>query len=158
LGHYLAFFTVPNQFGLSRWGLSYHEPNRRAGMRGDQPDRDALGMLGFRSPPLTYDHHDLEAQKALLQRHLAGMGWHAPWLLDQLDSTQELFFDSCTQIHMPSWSVGRIALVGDAAFCPSPLSGQGTSMAIVAAYVLAGELANANGDHTSAFTAYQHRL
>jgi 2-polyprenyl-6-methoxyphenol hydroxylase-like FAD-dependent oxidoreductase len=62
------------------------------------------------------------------------------------------------QIHMDAWSRGRVALVGDAGYCGSPASGQGTSMALVGAYVLAGELAQAGGDHVAAFAAYEREL
>jgi 2-polyprenyl-6-methoxyphenol hydroxylase-like FAD-dependent oxidoreductase len=158
LGHYVAFFTVPNRIGLDRWALCYQEPGRRAGIRGGDPKRNAVGLLGFRSPKLDCDYNDLKAQKALLRERFTKMAWHTPWLLEQLDTAPDFFFDSCAQVEMTSWSRGRVALVGDAAYCPSPLSGQGTSLAIVGAYVLAGELAAARGDHTIAFPAYQSRL
>lgn len=59
---------------------------------------------------------------------------------------------------MPAWSKGRVALVGDAAYGPSPLSGQGSSLALVGAYVLAGELKLAQGDYTKAFAAYEQEM
>jgi 2-polyprenyl-6-methoxyphenol hydroxylase-like FAD-dependent oxidoreductase len=70
----------------------------------------------------------------------------------------DLYFDSVKQIRMDHWSRGRVALVGDAAFCPSLLAGEGTSLAIAAAYILAGELKHANGDYSAAFAAYEARL
>lgn len=68
------------------------------------------------------------------------------------------YFDEICQIHMPTWSKDRITLVGDAAYGPSPLSGQGTSLALVGAYVLAGELKNAHGDHSRAYVAYEKEM
>lgn len=72
-----------------------------------------------------------------------------------MHAADDLFFDVASQIHMPRWSQGRVALVGDAAHAPSFFSGQGSSIALVGAYVLAGELAT-NPDHRSAFAAYEH--
>jgi len=158
LGHYLAFFTVPNRLELDRWALGYGDPGRTAAIRSIHDNRDAMAFLGFRSPQLDYDYRDVEGQKAVLRERFAGMAWEVPWLLEQLDAAPDFFFDSCSQVHLESWSSGRVALLGDAAFCPSPLSGQGTSLALVGAYVLAGELAAAGGDHTAAFPAYQRRL
>ena len=65
----------------------------------------------------------------------------------------ELYFDRVSQIRMESWSQGRVALVGDAAFCVSLLAGQGSALAMISAYVLAGELASAGGRHEEAFAA-----
>ena len=66
--------------------------------------------------------------------------------------------DRVSQIRMERWTDGRVALVGDAAFCVSLLGGQGSALAMTAAYVLAGELKRANGDHAVAFARYQERL
>jgi 2-polyprenyl-6-methoxyphenol hydroxylase-like FAD-dependent oxidoreductase len=70
----------------------------------------------------------------------------------------DFYFDSMSQIQMDRWSQGRVALVGDAAYCPSPASGQGTSLALVGAYVLAGELKQAGGDHEVAYARYHEEM
>ena len=80
---------------------------------------------------------------------------NAGTFLDELKDTQELYFDRVSQIRMPSWSRGRVALVGDAAFCVSLLAGQGSALAMTSAYVLAGELAKAGGRHDVAFREYE---
>jgi 2-polyprenyl-6-methoxyphenol hydroxylase-like FAD-dependent oxidoreductase len=157
LGHHLAFFTVPNRLGLNRWMLGYGEPGRGVGLRSTRDNRDAMAFLSFRSPKLDNDY-GVDAQQALLRERFAGMAWETPWLLEQMGSAPDFFFDSCAQVELETWYTGRVALLGDAAFCPSPLSGQGSSLAVVGAYVLAGELAAADGDHTVAFRAYQERL
>ena len=74
--------------------------------------------------------------------------------LAELERTEELYFDSVSQIRMQNWSRGRIALVGDAAFCVSLLAGQGSALAMISAYVLAGELAAASGRYQQAFARY----
>lgn len=99
-----------------------------------------------------------QEQQALLRRRLAGTGWETPAALEAMGSAQSFYFDRVSQIQMPSWTRGRLALVGDAAACPSFLAGQGSALAMVEAYVLAAELARADGDHTRAFTAYHERL
>jgi 2-polyprenyl-6-methoxyphenol hydroxylase-like FAD-dependent oxidoreductase len=101
---------------------------------------------------------DLPSQRALLRQRFSGSGWECPRILDALDCTESLYIDRVSQIHMDRWARGRIALVGDAAFCVSLLGGQGSALAMIAAYILAGELSRANGDHEAAFARYQERL
>src|SRR5699024_7979389 len=74
-----------------------------------------------------------------------------------MDTSSDFFFDSSAQVRLPAWSRGRVALVGDAVYCPSPISGKGTTLALVGAYVLAGELAR-HTDHKDAFAAYESTL
>jgi len=100
----------------------------------------------------------LKDQKALLQRHFSGCGWECPHILERLADQRELYLDRVSQVHMNHWHAGRTALLGDAAFCVSLLGGQGCALAMVAAYVLAGELKRAGGDHEVAFVRYEQRL
>ncbi|QGN32836.1 FAD-binding domain [Microlunatus sp. Gsoil 973] len=126
--------------------------------------RDDLTMAVFtvrHDGPVPLD--DVADQQQLLRKRLAGAGWEIPALLDAMppaDSSalDTFYFDAVSQIRMPSWTRGRIALVGDAAACPSLLAGQGSALAMVEAYVLAAELAAADGDHRQAFARYQSRL
>jgi 2-polyprenyl-6-methoxyphenol hydroxylase-like FAD-dependent oxidoreductase len=158
LGHYLSFFTVPNHLNLDRRMLVYGEPGRGAAIRSIHDNRDAMGFLSFRSEPLEYDLRDVAAQKALMRSRISGMAWEAPWLLEHMDAAPDFYFDSCSQIEMRSWSSGRVTLLGDAGYCPSPLSGQGTVLALIGAYLLAGELAWHPGDHETAFAGYERRF
>ena len=98
---------------------------------------------------------DLEAQKATLRRRFGQSGWECAQILARLDGAADVYFDRVAQIRMPSWSSGRVALIGDAAFCVSLMAGQGSALAITAAYVLAGELAKAEGKHDEAFGRYE---
>jgi 2-polyprenyl-6-methoxyphenol hydroxylase-like FAD-dependent oxidoreductase len=104
----------------------------------------------------------LPEQKSLLRRNFGQMGWETPQILDALDQTSDLYIDRVSQIHMESnpgsWSRGRVTLLGDAAFAVSLLAGQGTALSMIAAYILAGELRRAGGDHVRAFAAYQQRF
>lgn len=100
---------------------------------------------------------DRAAQEELLRATLAAKGWEVPCMLDLMGKAKDFYFDSVSQIRMPSWTTGRVALVGDAAACPSFLAGQGSALAMVEAYTLGVELASA-GDHRDAFARYQARL
>jgi 2-polyprenyl-6-methoxyphenol hydroxylase-like FAD-dependent oxidoreductase len=102
------------------------------------------------------------AQKALLRKRFGKSGWECPQILRGLDGCDDLYFDRVSQIQMDPqqglWTRGRVTLVGDAAFCVSLLAGQGSSLAMIAAYILAGELHRAGGDYARAFTRYQEIL
>jgi 2-polyprenyl-6-methoxyphenol hydroxylase-like FAD-dependent oxidoreductase len=105
---------------------------------------------------------DIGAQKDLLRRRFGKSGWECAEILKALDSASDLYFDRVSQVRMgpsaDSWSRGRVTLLGDAAFCVSVLAGQGSGLAMAAAYILAGELHAAGGDYRAAFSRYQSRL
>jgi 2-polyprenyl-6-methoxyphenol hydroxylase-like FAD-dependent oxidoreductase len=101
---------------------------------------------------------DLPTQKAILRERFNDGAWECPRILHELNRIQELYFDRVSQIKMDHWSRGRVVLVGDAAFCVSLMAGQGSALAMTAAYVLAGELAKAKGDHDQAFGKYEEVL
>ena len=83
---------------------------------------------------------DLPGQKATLRARFGDKAWECPQILEALDRSNDLYFDRVSQIRMPKWSQGRIALVGDAAYCVSLMAGQGSALAMTGAYVQAGEL------------------
>lgn len=101
---------------------------------------------------------DIDAQKALLRAKYSDSGWECGAILEALQHSESLYMDRVSQIHMDRWARGRVALVGDAAFCVSLLAGQGSALAMVAAYILAGELKRASGNYEVAFAKYQERL
>jgi 2-polyprenyl-6-methoxyphenol hydroxylase-like FAD-dependent oxidoreductase len=100
---------------------------------------------------------EMAGQQALL-RELRHAGWETPAILDLMPQARTFYFDRVSQIRMPFWTRGRVALVGDAAACPSLLAGQGSALAMVESYVLAAELARTKGDHDAAFARYEQRL
>lgn len=161
LGTYLSVWTAPNFLGLDRWQVFHQMPGSSWGggvmsVRGNEEVRVYMGFESER--PIEYDHRDTAAQKKIMADALAGGGWVLPELLETMWAAPDFHFDSMAQVHMDSWSKGRVVLLGDAGYCGSPLSGQGTSMAIVGAYVLAGELKAAAGDHRAAFANYEKEL
>jgi 2-polyprenyl-6-methoxyphenol hydroxylase-like FAD-dependent oxidoreductase len=143
LGGYNAWFTAPDTVGLDGWYLMYQAPGLNASMRPSHDPALAKAGLAFRSEPVEYDRRNLDEQRALLTRHFAGAGWQCDALLSAAAESGDFYFDSFLQVHMPTISQGRVTLAGDAGYCASPLSGMGTSLALVGAYVLAGELADA---------------
>jgi 2-polyprenyl-6-methoxyphenol hydroxylase-like FAD-dependent oxidoreductase len=160
LGQVMAFYTVPNEFGLDRWLIDYQEPGsgRSAGLRPIQDATRAMAMFSFPAAGLDVDYRDVEAQKHLLREQMAGLGWLAPRILAHLDDTPDFYLDQVAQVVMDRWSSGRAGLLGDAAFSSSPLSGQGTGLALVGAYLLAGELAAAGWDPEAGFAGYERRM
>ncbi|WP_433161945.1 FAD-dependent monooxygenase [Kribbella sp. CA-247076] len=159
LGGYGSFFTVETPEPLDHWMKIYSAPGGRwVGLRPDHDPTYAKALLSFRSPVLDYDRHDVAALKALLAERFTGLGWHTGHVLAALRDADDFYFDSTSRVVVPEWSRGRVVLVGDAGYCGSPLAGHGTALALVGAYVLAGELAAADGDHLRAFPAYQGEL
>lgn len=147
MGDYVAVMTIPNFTGLDRWQTFHMGDGGGAGLIGVAKDQDARAYLGFSSAEeIEYDHHDTDAQKQLLAEHLAGTGWVTPQIIEHMWASSSFYFDARSQVVMPHWTRGRVALVGDAGYAVSLTTGQGTSIAMVGAYVLAGELANAGDD------------
>ncbi|GAA0945097.1 FAD-dependent monooxygenase [Actinocorallia libanotica] len=162
LGTCMAVCTVPNFLDLDHWQVMHQMPgNALSGVMvmsvRDNAEARAYFMFDP-AEPVTLDHRDVSAQQELVARELAGDSWHVPRLLEWMRSAPDFHFDAAAQIHLDSWSRGRVVLLGDAGYCGSPLSGQGTTMAMVGGYVLAGELKAAGGDHTAAFAAYEKEL
>jgi 2-polyprenyl-6-methoxyphenol hydroxylase-like FAD-dependent oxidoreductase len=160
LGLVLAFYSVPNEFGLDRWLIDYQDPEsgRSAGLRPIQDATRAMAMLSFSSVDFDVDYRDVAAQKRLLRERMAGFGWLTSRILAHLDDTPDFYLDQVAQMVMDRWSSGRVGLVGDAAFSSSPMSGGGTGLALVGAYLLAGELAAAGWDPQVGFAGYEGRM
>ncbi|MFF1716180.1 FAD-dependent monooxygenase [Streptomyces sp. NPDC058268] len=156
LGYCFAGFTMRNTFGLSHELMMWNTPGRAAALYavGDSDD-DVHAFLNFARPEPPFDaFRNPEAQRDLVAAVFADAGWEVPGMLAALRDADDLFFDAVSQIRMPRWSSGRVALVGDAAYAPSFLTGQGSSLALVGAYMLAGSLADR--DHAAGFAAYEH--
>jgi 2-polyprenyl-6-methoxyphenol hydroxylase-like FAD-dependent oxidoreductase len=158
LGYHVATWDVPNHLGLGRDTLLYNEPGRMVSIGGDHRDpARATAFVAFASPPIEHDRHDRGAQEGILREVFSGMGWQAPRLLAGLRDADELYFDAICRVDVEPWARGRIALLGDAAW-GATIGGMGNGTAVVGAYVLAGELAAAAGDHSRAFARYQQVL
>lgn len=159
LGCYISIFNLNNYLNLDHCQMLYTIPGKTVGMYSACDNTEAKGMFLFQSETLKYDRYNLEEQKNLINIAFEEItGWETSSLLKNLKEATDFYFDEICQIHLPTWSKGRITLVGDAAYCPSPLSGQGTSLALVGAYVLAGELKATYGDYTKSFVSYEQEM
>ncbi|MEV7869472.1 FAD-dependent monooxygenase [Streptomyces sp. NPDC088124] len=155
LGYCFAGFTLRNTFGLSYETVMWNTPGRAAALYAVGGDEDVHVLLNFARPEPPFGaFRNPEAQRELVAEVFADAGWEVPGLLAALRDADDLFFDTVSQIRMPRWSSGRVALVGDAAYAPSFLTGQGSSLALVGAYMLAGSLAGR--DHAAGLAAYEH--
>lgn len=137
--------------------VTYSEPLRQVNRISLRDDR-TLFLCIFTDATISAFPHGEAEQKACLRQALSGMQWEVPQILARLDAVPDIYFDPVAQVHMDSWHKGRVALTGDAAACASLLAGEGTALAMLEAYVLAGKLAAADGDHASAFAAYHAAL
>jgi len=155
LGVYISIFTIPNFMRLDHAGLYFGTLGKRVGVFSGGDGVNASASFIFWNERLDDARLDSPEQKKVLRSHFEKDGWQIPRLLGCMETAPDFYFDSVSQIKMDRWSAGRITLLGDAAWCASPFSGMGTGLAVVGAYVLAGELAQAAGDHRVAFEQYE---
>ncbi|GIF96331.1 FAD-dependent monooxygenase [Catellatospora citrea] len=154
LGLYTSYLTVPRAASDGSWARWHNAPGGRVvALRPDNLGT-TRALMSFLCPPRGYERLPVGEQKELLRRVFAGVGWEAPRVLRALGDADEFYCELVGQVRAPRWSRGRVALVGDAGYCASPISGMGTSLALVGAYVLAGELAS-HSSHRDAFAAYE---
>jgi 2-polyprenyl-6-methoxyphenol hydroxylase-like FAD-dependent oxidoreductase len=158
LGQYFGFFDMENHLRLDHCGMACRLPGRAAMLQATDPDKPARASFYLTDAQLVFDYRDIEDNKRLFAERFAGMGWEVPHVLEGLAEAPEVYFDSIAQVHLGSYSRGLVCLIGDAAWCASPRSGMGTSLAVVGAYVLAHELQGTRGDHAAAFAKYQQLL
>jgi len=151
LGYYYALANL--QGDASRDDLMYNEPGRMAATGGSK----ASSFFVFASPPLTYDRDDIVQQKNLLVDAWRGSAWKVPELMHEIPTVSEFYMDSISRVTLDRFAKGRVVLLGDAAY-GNALGGFGTGLAIVGAYVLAGELHRAKGDFRRAYIKYEAKF
>lgn len=159
IGAYLAVYSLPNTAATDGAVNMYMAPGRLAAF---YPVRDSDEMRAIftfcTETELDYHYRDTERQRRLVRENFSDVGWHVPQLLAGLDHAHPFYFDSITQVHMDSWTSGRVTLVGDAGYSPGPAVGGGTSLAMLGAYQLSGHLAAAGGDYRRGFAAYEDAI
>lgn len=159
LGGYLAVVSAPKSLAKPNEMVGHVGVGRLAAIYTADHLDDARVVFMFRSKSeLDYDHRDSLRQKELLRGAYVGMHPRVDGWLEEIDRTPAFYFDAISQLSMNIWSRRRVTLVGDAGYCPGPAVGGSTSLAVLGAYVLAGELARADGDHLRAFAAYELQM
>jgi 2-polyprenyl-6-methoxyphenol hydroxylase-like FAD-dependent oxidoreductase len=150
LGYYYALADLGDLTGDA---TMYNEPGRMAAVGGPK----APAFFVFASEQLDYDRYDTEQQKALLLGAYRGGKWRIPELMSRIPQASEIHLDSISRVEVEHYAKGRVVLLGDAAY-GNTLGGFGTGLAMVGAYVLAGELVAAGGDHRVAFQRYEEEF
>jgi 2-polyprenyl-6-methoxyphenol hydroxylase-like FAD-dependent oxidoreductase len=151
---YAAYFSIPRSDSDGSCVRFYSVPGGRSvSLRPDNQERTQV-YLCFRSRERGYEKLDVDAQIRLIQKLFADAGFEALRILRELPNSDDFYFDTVGQVKMDRWSKGRVTLVGDAGYCPSPLTGMGASAALVGAYILAGELSR-HQDYNEAFKQYE---
>src|SRR5262249_15675248 len=150
LGMYLCVYSVPNYPHLDRMEVQYSEVGRIAAIWSTRDDANAKACFGFAAGDRQIDVRDRAQQEEALRTVYAGIGWEVPRLLELMPQASDWYFDIGAQVDMTEWARGRAVLVG----APSRVPGEGSSLALIGAYVLAGELVAAGGDHEAAFAEY----
>ncbi|MFD6450312.1 FAD-dependent monooxygenase [Nocardia sp. NPDC060220] len=159
LGGYGAFFTMPKPADVEPgWFSMRLVPGAMLGIRPDADPSTAKAIITMRTEPDPALRRDIDAQRALIRKTIGDAGWHAPAVLAAMETTPDFYFDEVARVDVPELSVGRVTLIGDAGYCGSPLTGMGTAMAIVGAYILAAEIAATPDDLAAAQQRYQDTI
>lgn len=159
LGCFIAAFRVRGYRHRDELTHVSHTVRGRQVGRVSLRNDETLVLLVWRAEPAASNiARDREEQQLAVRRAFGDMGWETPELLAAMDDAVDFYFDRVSQIHISRWSAGSVVLAGDAAACASLLAGEGSGLAMLEAYVLAGELHRANGDASLAFTEYERRL
>ncbi len=152
LGYYYALADLGNLEGV-RDAVMYNELGRMVAVGGPK----AQAFFVFAAEPRTYDRYDSEQQKEIVMAAYQDGGWRLPEIVARLPRATDVYVDALARVTIDRYAAGRVVLLGDAAY-GNTLGGFGTGLAIVGAYVLAGELRAAGGDHGIAFRAYEAQL
>jgi 2-polyprenyl-6-methoxyphenol hydroxylase-like FAD-dependent oxidoreductase len=156
LGADIAYLTIPRRDDDTDWWRWYNATDGRSVSLRPDPKGTIRAMLTFMTEPGA-DELGRDEQVARLRERFAGAGWQTQRILDALDDAP-MYYESLAQVRAPSWSRGRVVLLGDAAHAPTPMAGFGASMALIDGYVLAGELVRSPDDPESAFARYEETL
>ncbi len=157
MGVALAIFSAPNHIGLADWQLNYQDGKDNCLIYTARENTELRVGFSF-AAGLDDVGRDQASQMAQVLQRCGHMGWEVPKLLAAMPAAPDFYLGVMAQVKMPHWTKERVALVGDAAYCPSPFSGQGTSLSLVGTYVLAYELSQSPADYCAAFARYEERM
>ncbi len=157
-GAYFSVFSIPNYLNLNHTEVQCEANQKLISVTSDENPKIATAIFSFRAQNVLNNIRDENEQKRFLRDTFQNFGWETSKILELMSSSDDFYFDSATQVKMKSWTKGRVALLGDAGYSASPISGQGNNLALVGAYVFAGELKQAGGDYNRAFNRYNELL
>jgi 2-polyprenyl-6-methoxyphenol hydroxylase-like FAD-dependent oxidoreductase len=152
LGYYIACGVIENFLGRTDAFTARQEPGKQAAVYSIRGNKLATFFIFKSEKQGRLTRID---QQVVLEEEFGSSGWEIPQVLEAMRDTPQFYYDAVSQIALDRWHKGRVALVGDACQCLTLLAGQGASMAMAGAYILAAELDRAHGDHQAAFAAYQ---
>jgi len=159
LGQYTAYFTMPYKETAGSFAEWYNAPGRRSFLlRPDNAGYTRAHISIMSSVPKDYAKLDILAQKKMMRDLFEDAGWEAKLVLDAMDKADDFYMQEIAQVKLDTWSQGRVTLIGDAGYCPSALSGMGTSLAITGAYILAGELSRCQGNWEKGLETYENKM
>ncbi|WP_225730110.1 MULTISPECIES: FAD-dependent monooxygenase [unclassified Nocardia] len=159
LGGYVSYFTMPTPAdSRPGWFTMRFVPGASFGIRADREPATSKAIIMIRTDEDPALRRDVTAQQRLIHRHIVDGGWRAPEILAAMTTAPDFYFDVLERIDMPTLAAGRVTLVGDAGYCGSPLTGMGTAMAVVGAYVLAAEIASTPADLPGALARYEQKV
>ncbi|OAS16735.1 FAD-dependent monooxygenase [Paenibacillus oryzisoli] len=153
LGTYFSITIVDKLLIRENTTQMYNEPGK-AVMLNSYNNKTDIVLCFSSEKEIPYDYRNEEGQRTIIMNQFAGLGWRTPELLEEVKNSQTFYFDKLCQMKMPSWTKGRVALVGDAGYCASPAAGMGGSLAIDGAAALADAFQECDGDYELAFQAY----
>ncbi len=156
--YYYAIYTVENHLRLSGQEIFYSKDHKQINLSSTKINENVKVIYIFRDTDFIFNYQDIKQQKATLLKNYAHLKWETPTLLKAMDNASDFYFDAVQQVRMNKRYKNRVALIGDAAYSPALTSGQGSSAAIVGAYVLAGELFAARGNYKVAFANYNNEM
>jgi len=154
---YFSITTVNKLLIKQKTMQMYNEPDKSVMLNAYNNKTDIIFCF-FSEKEIPYDYRDIARQKEIISEQFTGVGWRTPELLNEVQGLENFYFDKFCQIKMPSWTKGRVALVGDAGYCASPAAGMGASLSISGAAALADALVKNNGDFQLAFADYNKNL
>lgn len=159
VGTFVAFFSVPAEPQDKPYCRVCQFPGRISITTKPETETRTSCYIGtvkyVQSLHDARESRDVTKQKAAVKEYFTGLGWETERLLKGMVDTDNFYFEEISQVFLDKWSQGRCVLLGDTAYCPSPLTGQGTSLAIVGAYMLASKIVESPEDPERAFEAYE---
>lgn len=159
LGYYVAAFSLNGYSPRDEHDyVAYCLPGKQMARFALRDDRTVFYLIFDCDHDIHLNHLKGADKIAIVRHYFQDIGWESDSILEQIHLSEDIYIDKVSQIRMKKWTKGRVALLGDAAYCPSLLSGQGSAFAMLGAYVLAGELFACNGDYQQAFTNYEALL